>query len=85
VKKILCIKLVNTEIDRLLEFYSDSEFPRKSFYASSWLNSEINVEFYSKNKFEKLVHLVGIIMIIYLDARPPEFKFVTVSPQYKLS
>jgi hypothetical protein len=30
------------------------------------------VEFYSKNKFEKLVHVVGFIIIIYHDARSPE-------------
>jgi len=28
--------------------------------------------FYSKNKFEKLVHLVGFIIRIYHDARSPE-------------
>jgi len=31
-----------------------------------------HVEFYSKNKFQKLVHLVGFILKIYHDARPPE-------------
>ena len=31
-----------------------------------------HVEFYSKNKFEKLVHLVGSIIRIYHDALPPE-------------
>ena len=31
-----------------------------------------HVEFYSKNKFEKLVHLVGFIIRIYHDIRPPE-------------
>jgi len=30
------------------------------------------VEFYSKNKFEKLVHLVGFVIRIYNDARSPE-------------
>jgi hypothetical protein len=30
------------------------------------------VEFYSKNKFEKLVHLVGYIIRIYHDAWSPE-------------
>ena len=30
-----------------------------------------HVEFYSKNKFEKLVHLVGFIVRIYYDARSP--------------
>jgi len=29
-------------------------------------------EFYSKNKFEKLLHLVGFIIRIYHDARSPE-------------
>ena len=31
-----------------------------------------HVEFYSKNKFQKLVHLVGFIVRIYHDARSPE-------------
>ena len=31
-----------------------------------------HVEFYCKNKFEKLVHLVGFIVRIYHDARSPE-------------
>jgi len=31
-----------------------------------------HVEFYSKNKFEKLVHLVGFIIRIYHDAPSPE-------------
>ena len=31
-----------------------------------------HAEFYSKNKFEKLVHLVGFITRIYHDARSPE-------------
>jgi len=30
------------------------------------------VEFYSKNKFEKLVRLVGFIVRIFHDARSPE-------------
>jgi len=30
------------------------------------------VEFYSKNKFEKLVHLVGFIIRIYHDVRSPD-------------
>ena len=30
------------------------------------------MEFYSKNKFEKLVHLVGFIIRIYHNARSPE-------------
>jgi len=35
-------------------------------------NCPKHVEFYSKNKFEKLVHLVGFITRIYHDARSPE-------------
>ena len=35
-------------------------------------NCPKHVEFYSKNKFEKLVHLVGFIVRIYHDARSPE-------------
>ena len=35
-------------------------------------NCPKHVEFYSKNKFEKLVHLVGSIIRIYHDARSPE-------------
>ena len=31
-----------------------------------------HVEFYSKNKFEKLVHLVGFIIRIYHNAQSPE-------------
>ena len=35
-------------------------------------NCPKHVEFYSINKFEKLVHLVGFIIRIYHDARSPE-------------
>jgi len=35
-------------------------------------NCPKHVEFYSKNKCEKLVHLVGFIIRIYHDTRPPE-------------
>jgi len=35
-------------------------------------NCPKHVEFYCKNKFEKLVHLVGFIIRIYHDARSPE-------------
>ena len=35
-------------------------------------NRPKHVEFYSKNKFEKLVHLVGFIVRIYHDAPSPE-------------
>ena len=35
-------------------------------------NCPKHVEFYSKNKFKKLEHLVGFIIRIYHDARSPE-------------
>ena len=35
-------------------------------------NCPKHVEFYSKNKFEKSVHVVGFIIRIYHDARSPE-------------
>ena len=35
-------------------------------------NCPKHVEFYSKYKFEKLVHVVGFIIKIYHDARSPE-------------
>ena len=35
-----------------------------------------HVEFYTKNKFEKLVHLVGFIIRIYHDARSPEHQIM---------
>ena len=42
-------------------------------------NCPKHVEFYSKNKFEKLVHLVGVIIRIYHDARSPERQTVNTS------
>ena len=36
------------------------------------MNCPKHVEFYSKNKFEKFVDLVGFIIRIYHDARSPE-------------
>ena len=41
-------------------------------------NCPKHVEFYSKNKFEKLVHLVGFIIRIYHDARSPERHYITM-------
>ena len=35
-------------------------------------NIKKSVDFYSKNKFEKLVHLGGFIIRMYHDARSPE-------------
>jgi len=38
-----------------------------------------HAKFYSKNKFEKLVHLVGFIIKIYHDGRSPERQKPTLS------
>ena len=35
-------------------------------------NCPKHVEFYSKNNFEKLVHVFGFVITIYDDARSPE-------------
>ena len=47
-------------------------------------NCPKHAEFYSKNKFEKLVHLVGFILRIYHDARSPECQIYqrSVAPFY---
>ena len=39
-------------------------------------NCPKHVEFYPKNKFENLVHLVGFIIRIYYDARSPELQII---------
>ena len=51
-----------------------------------------HVEFYSKNSFEKLVHLVGFIIRISHDARSPDrqmlqeiYQQLEVSPQKRMS
>ena len=41
-------------------------------------NCPKHVEFYSKNKFEKLLYLAGFIIRIYHDARSPERQIHTV-------
>jgi len=43
-----------------------------TLWAGSGRNCPKHVEFYSKNKFEKLVHLVGFVKRIYHDAWSPE-------------
>ena len=49
-------------------------------------NSPNHVEFYSKYKFEKLVHLVCFIRRIYHDARSPErhIRFILYNFNYRL-
>ena len=43
-------------------------------------NCPKHVEFYSKNKFEKLVHLVGFIIKIHHDARSSERQITQRTP-----
>jgi len=43
-----------------------------SFADSLRAGSGRSVQFYSKNNFEKLVHLFGFIIRLYHDARSPE-------------
>ena len=40
-------------------------------------NCPKHVDFYSKNKFEKLVHLVGFIIKICHDVRSPELQIIS--------
>jgi len=47
-------------------------FRNKTLHVDGERNRPKHVEFYSKNKFEKLVHLVGFIIRIYHDAQSPE-------------
>jgi len=50
-------------------------------------NCPKHVDFYSKNKFEKLVHLVGFIIRIYHDARSPERqrRFISLITECKVA
>ena len=48
------------------------DLPDSGFQPAVRHLSQVDVEFYSKNKFEKLVHLVGFIIRIYHDARSSE-------------
>ena len=45
-------------------------------------NRPKHVEFYSKNKFEKLVHLVAFIIRIYHDAQSPERQNACFTPLF---
>ena len=60
--------------------------PRKNCVKPTWQYGIINgqrncpkhVQSYSKNKFEKFVHLVGFIIRIYHDARSPVHQYITM-------
>jgi len=53
-----------------------------SLRAGSRLNCPKHVEFYSKNKLDKLVNLVGFIIRIYHDGRSPERQNVYCTQEY---
>jgi len=57
-------RTVPLSIIRSFSLYTQQKTP-----ADGQRNCPKHVEFYSKNKFEKLVHLVGFIIRIYHDAR----------------
>ena len=48
-------------------------------------NCQKHVDFYSKNKFEILVHLVGFNIRIYHDTRSPERQIGEENEVWKLS
>ena len=64
----VCWQLAN-RIRTELQFRPD---PAGKLSADGQRNCPKHVEFCSKNKFEKLVYLVGLIIRIYHDARSPE-------------
>jgi len=43
-----------------------------------------HAEFYSKNKFEKLVHLVGFVIRLCHDARSSECQILTTSAHWQI-
>jgi len=43
-------------------------------------NCPKHVEFYSKNKFQKLAHQFGFIIRVYHDARSPERQVSVIRP-----
>jgi len=56
----------------IIRIYHDARSPERQIHRCQTDKETHQNEFYSKNKFEKLVHLVGFIIRIYKDARSPE-------------
>jgi len=57
----------------------------QQWYMSYRFADSCHVMFYSKNKCEKLVHLVGFIIRIYHDVRPPEHQiYVKLTVKYEI-
>jgi len=56
----------------LYDIYNCCVYSKKKTPDDGQRNCPKHVEFYSDNKFEKLVHLIGFIIRIYHDARSPE-------------
>jgi len=57
-------------------------YSEKTPHDGQWICPK-HIEFYSKNKFEKLVGLVGFIIRIYHDARSPERQKRATNPNAK--
>jgi len=59
-------RTVTLSIIRSFSLYTQQWYMSYRFADSCQRNCPKHVEFYSKNKFEKLVHLVGLIIRIYI-------------------
>ena len=69
----LCSKHVETWNKLIIKFSASSWLILRLIYCDARSAKYIkNVEFYSKNKFEKSVNIVGFVIRIYHDARSPE-------------
>ena len=70
--KLYMFRTVPVSIVKSFSLYTQQWYMSYSLRAGSGrnvliLNCPKYVEFYSKNKFEELVHLIGFIIIIYHD------------------
>ena len=75
---------VSLSIIRSFSLYTQQWYMSYSLRAGSGRNCPKHVHFYSKNKFEKLVHLVRFIIRIYHDARSPERQIHTIPCPHRL-
>ena len=65
-------RTVPLSITRSFSLYTQQWYMSHSLLVGSGENCPKHVEFYSKNKYEKSVRLVGFIIKIYHDAQSPE-------------
>ena len=66
------LSIIRSSLLYTQQWYMSYKFAGSLQAGSGLQNCPKHVEFYSKNKFEKLLHLVGFIIRIYLDPRSPE-------------